>query len=111
MMKFSDWTMHGETASIDCGACEVLLKEASTSPRLRTHRLLHENHADTVQRLLVAFAQGTYIQPHRHPEQWEMITLMQGALALLLFSADGRVTRRTELSANATPILQIPAGV
>jgi cupin fold WbuC family metalloprotein len=60
--------------------------------------------------LLVAFDQGTYMQPHRHPEQWEMIIPMRGTLALLLFSDDGHVADIIELTAGSVPISQITAG-
>ncbi|MCS3765343.1 WbuC family cupin fold metalloprotein [Bradyrhizobium centrosematis] len=111
MIKFSDWaTIRGSTLSIEHAACEALLNEASSSPRLRAHRLLHESHVDPVQRLIVAFAKGTYIQPHRHPEQWEMIMPMHGAFTLLLFSDNGTVIDRTELTADTTPQVQIAAG-
>ncbi|WP_245257018.1 WbuC family cupin fold metalloprotein [Nitrobacter sp. Nb-311A] len=80
------------------------------SPRRRSHLLLHESHADPTQRLLVAFEQSTYIQPHRHPEQWEMIIPMRGVLALLLFSDNGHVADRIELTAGSIPISQITVG-
>lgn len=111
-MKFLDWTTYtGGFATVERDACEILLEEATRSPRMRSHQLLHESHADPVQRLLVAFAEGTYIQPHRHPEQWEMIMPMRGALDLLSFSEKGVVTARTELTTDTTPAVQIAAGV
>jgi hypothetical protein len=58
-MKFSEWTAGtGDLASISVSACDRILDDAVTSPRKRAHLLLHENHADPVQRLMVAFAQG-----------------------------------------------------
>ncbi len=39
-----------------------------------------------------------------------MIVPMQGTLALLLFSEDGRITDRIEFSAELIPISQITAG-
>jgi cupin fold WbuC family metalloprotein len=111
-MKFSDWIARTDDfVSIDANTCDRLVNAARTSSRKRSHLLLHESHTDPVQRLMVAFASGTYIQPHRHPAQWEMIMPMRGTLALLLFSEDGKVTAKTELSAESTPTLQITAGV
>lgn len=111
-MNFSDWTTNvNGFASVGTSTCDRLLSDAKMSPRRRSHLLLHESHADPTQRLLVAFDQGTYMQPHRHPEQWEMIVPMRGTLALLLFSDDGHVADRIELTAGSIPISQITAGV
>ncbi|EAQ36018.1 hypothetical protein NB311A_11272 [Nitrobacter sp. Nb-311A] len=96
--------------SVEASTCDRLLSDAGVSPRKRSHLLLHESHADPTQRLLVAFEQSTYIQPHRHPEQWEMIIPMRGVFALLLFSDDGFVADRIELTAGSIPISQITVG-
>jgi cupin fold WbuC family metalloprotein len=72
--------------------------------------LLHESRADPIQRLLVAFTPGSYIQPHRHPEQWEMVLPIRGTFALLTFSNAGTITGRAELTATTVPVSQIPAG-
>lgn len=110
-MKFANWTTDVDGfASVGASTCDRLLSDAEMFPRRRSHLLLHESHADPTQRLLVAFEQSTYIQPHRHPEQWEMIIPMRGTLALLLFSADGHITNRIELTAGSIPISQIAAG-
>ena len=62
------------------GPAEItaLFREAELSPRKRTHLLLHRDHADQVQRLLIACCVGTYVRPHYHPEQWELTSLLQG---------------------------------
>jgi cupin fold WbuC family metalloprotein len=110
-MKFSDWAMdNGSFAAIEADTCERLFNDAVQAPRKRSHLLLHESHSDPAQRLLVAFARGTYIQPHCHPEQWELVVPMRGTLAMLTFSTDGQVISRTELTANSVPALQISAG-
>ena len=110
-MKFSEWTMGTDgVASISDTTCDRLLQDALMSPRKRAHLLLHESHADPIQRLLVAFAPGSYIQPHRHPEQWEMVLLIRGTFALFTFSNAGEITGRTELTTTTVPVLQIPAG-
>lgn len=58
------------------GPAEIttLFREAETSPRKRAHLLLHRDHADQVQRLLIACCVGTYFRPHYHPEQWELMS-------------------------------------
>jgi len=87
---------------------EKLLTEAASLSRLRTHELWHADHSDGVQRLILAAHPGTYIAPHCHPEQWEILTLLTGSLALLTFASDGTVTARYLLQAGDA--MQMPAG-
>lgn len=87
---------------------EKLLTEAAAQPRLRTHALWHTDHSDGVQRLILAAHPGTYIAPHCHPEQWEILTLLTGSMELLTFTADGTVTERYQLQAGDA--MQMPAG-
>jgi len=50
------------------GPTEViaLFRNAEISPRKRAHLLLHGDHADQVQRLLIACCVGTYFRPQYH---------------------------------------------
>jgi cupin fold WbuC family metalloprotein len=84
--------------------------EAARSERKRVHLLLHEGHGDQVQRLIIVTQPGTYVRPHRHPEQWEMLVLLQGSGDLLQFDANGRIVSRAGMSAQ-TPVAQIPKGI
>src|SRR5215510_4101632 len=84
--------------------------DATQSERKRVHLLLHCGHGDQVQRLIIVTQPWTYVRPHRHPEQWEMLVLLQGRGDLLRFDANGAIASRTEMSASA-PVAQIPAGL
>jgi cupin fold WbuC family metalloprotein len=95
---------------IDRARSDALIREAQGSSRLRSHLLLHQDHSDQVQRLLVAFSNGTYIQPHCHPEQWEMIVPLRDELTLLIFSTDGVVLRRQALRHGDVGVAHVPAG-
>jgi len=87
-----------------------LLRQAEASPRLRSHLLLHSGHDDPVQRLVIALRRGTYVRPHVHSHQWEMLTLLRGACDILFFDAAGQVTARTRLAPTASSVIQIPQG-
>ena len=89
--------------------CE-LASQAEGVPRRRTHLLLHNGHADQVQRLMIVLQPGTYIRPHHHSQQWEMVVLLQGRGDLLRFDGSGCLMDRIELS-STTQVAQIPAGV
>jgi cupin fold WbuC family metalloprotein len=87
-----------------------MARDAAQSERKRVHLLLHDGHADQVQRLVIVTQPWTYVRPHRHPEQWEMLTLLRGSGDLLRFDANGRIASRAGMSALA-PVAQIPMGV
>jgi cupin fold WbuC family metalloprotein len=87
----------------------ALLLESRASARRRAHLLLHAGHDDQVQRLLIALQPGTYVRPHQHSEQWEMLTLHRGRADILAFAEDGTVRERHVLQA-ASPVIQIPMG-
>ena len=94
---------------VDRAAIDQLASEAAASPRRRAHLLLHTDHADLVQRLLIALQPGTYVRPHHHSVQWEMLVLLQGGAEVLSFSEDGRLLARIRMNA-AARITQIPVG-
>ena len=87
-----------------------LASEAETAPRRRTHLLLHSGPQDQVQRLMIVLQPGSYIRPHHHSQQWELLVLLQGRGNLLSFDGSGCLADRVELSRSAQ-VAQIPAGV
>lgn len=85
---------------------------ATQAARRRSHATLHDHSDDPVQRVVIALQPGTYVRPHRHAaEVWELFAVLDGALAVLCFDADGRVCRRVELRPGGDRIVQLPPGV
>lgn len=70
-----------------------LFKEASLSPRKRSHLNLHSSYQEKVQRLYIAMLKGSYVEPHYHelPHQWEMFIVLQGTIHLKLYYEDSTV--------------------
>jgi cupin fold WbuC family metalloprotein len=87
-----------------------LASEAETAARRRTHLLLHSGPQDQVQRLMIVLQPGSYIRPHHHSQQWELLVLLQGRGNLLSFDGSGCLADRVALSRSAQ-VAQIPAGV
>jgi cupin fold WbuC family metalloprotein len=87
---------------------QLLAQAAASCPR-RSHLLLHADHQDQVQRLLIGLEPDSYVRPHVHSEQWEMLVLLRGALDVLIFGAQGELTQRLAMSV-AAPVVQIPLG-
>ena len=87
-----------------------LAREARAATRRRSHILLHENHEDQVQRLLIGLEPDSYVRPHVHSEQWEMIVLLRGRIDVLIFSREAELMQRLSMSARS-PVVQIPRGI
>ena len=97
--------------SVSLSDLRRLSAEAQAAPRRRLNRNLHDRLDDPIQRLCNALEPGTYIRPHRHPDEvWESFILLSGACAIVLFDTDGTVSKRVELSGSGTVIAEIPAG-
>jgi cupin fold WbuC family metalloprotein len=86
-----------------------LARQAEAEPRKRAHLLFHDGPDDQVQRLLIVLQPGSYVRPHHHSQQWEMLVLQQGRGKLLSFSDGGYLLDRLETS-TSSPIVQIPLG-
>lgn len=86
-----------------------LLDTATASTRKRAHLLLHADHQDQVQRLLIGLEPPSYVRPHVHSEQWEMIVLLRGRFDFLIFDPQAELVQRLAMSV-AAPVAQIPPG-
>jgi cupin fold WbuC family metalloprotein len=84
-----------------------LLEQAASADRRRSHILLHADHQDQVQRLLIGLEPDSYVRPHVHSEQWEMLVLLHGRLDVLIFSPQAELLQRLAMSVEA-PVVQIP---
>lgn len=97
---------------IDQTLLTTLSTQAAASPRKRAHHNLHPQLDDPAQRLCIAMEPGTYVRPHRHmqPETWEILLILSGAVALLIFDESGKVLERIELAAGGeVTAVEIPA--
>jgi cupin fold WbuC family metalloprotein len=68
--------------------------------RKRKNLNLHGDLADPVQRFLNAMEPGTYVRPHCHADadKWELFIILSGAISVLVFTPEGKVIDRIELS-------------
>ncbi|HYK12853.1 MAG TPA: WbuC family cupin fold metalloprotein [Burkholderiales bacterium] len=62
-----------------------LTAQSAAAPRKRSHLLLHAGLDDQVQRLVIAAQPGTYVHPHQHRSQWEMLVLQSGCMDIVTF--------------------------
>lgn len=80
-----------------------LVLRASFSPRGRQHYNVHSSHDEPCQRLFNAIGMDSYIRPHRHllDPRRELLMVIRGSLAVLLFDGHGRIDRVVCVSAQA----------
>jgi cupin fold WbuC family metalloprotein len=102
--------------SINTALLEELLQQARASARRRAIHCLHAGSWEHAHRMLNALVPGTYVCPHRHPNEYkgEGFILLRGRMALLIFTDDGQVdyTQSRVLTARDGCLgLDIPPGV
>ena len=97
---------YSELQLVGAAQFSELTAQAAAAPRKRSHLLLHAGPDDQVQRLIIAAQPGTYVRPHQHGSQWEMLVLQSGRMDIVTFDADATVLSRITLD-RAAPIVQI----
>ena len=91
---------------IDQDLFDAVASVAQQRPRLRMNHNLHQE-SELVQRFLNVLQPGTYVRPHRHVREeagtgFECFLVMQGAIGLLLFDAEGRLLQQERLDARGS---------
>jgi cupin fold WbuC family metalloprotein len=88
-----------------------LLLRAAASPRKRMNHNLHTELIDPINRFLNAGIAGTYIRPHRHRMgKWELVSVLQGDVDLVLFAETGTVKSRLAIGSENIAVAEIPGG-
>ncbi len=79
---------------------DELTAKAMESPRRRAHHNLHQTAEEDIHRLCISAETDTYIRPHKHSakDKWEFLSILKGAVSVLVFDDNGTVTNRCELS-------------
>ena len=97
---------------ITAAELQALAGKAATSDRRRAHRNAHKTLDAAVQRLFIATEPDTYMRPHRHPQahKWEFFVVLEGRIDLLVFSDEGKLLQREEMSREQTRALEVPPG-
>jgi cupin fold WbuC family metalloprotein len=77
-----------------------LLEESNSSPRKRSHFLLHTSPFDQIQSLLFGLQPNTRIRAHRHSNKTETINCIKGKLAIFFFDSMGIIDNSIILNSN-----------
>lgn len=71
---------------------ETLADAARCSPRRRARFILHSDHADAVQEMVIAITASTYIMPHRQADRTKSYLLLSGRMGVVLFDQSGQIS-------------------
>ena len=100
-------------ALIDAALLDATSRLAAGTPRRRRNYNFHASDAAGCNRLLNAIEPGSYVRPHCHADasKDETLLVLRGALGVLEFEPDGRVSGSALLRAGGAAIgINVPHG-
>lgn len=89
----------GDVFVLDARDIEELKQQASANARGRCRICLHADSAATLQQMVIAIHRDCYFVPHAHCNKTECFQLLEGVIAVLLFTPEGSIDRVIRLSA------------
>ena len=76
---------------------EQIVGEARQSQRHMARILMHFDHEDLVQEMLIAMGRNCAVMPNRSVGRSESLQVVQGELLLVIFDDNGNVVKRIEM--------------
>lgn len=86
--------LNKDIAEISANDFEGLKASALQAPLKRARICLHQSHHDPIQEMIIVFAQGSYIRPHRHSNKVESLFIIEGKLEVVFFDDSGEIIHR-----------------
>lgn len=104
--------LSGPVVTLDAETIAKGLRASRQTPRRRMILPVQRTQEAKVQRLVNFLQPGTYIRPHCHPEPHasESVSLIQGALEVIIFSEEGEVLARHLLEESGTRLIDLEPG-
>lgn len=87
---------------IDDKLLERVSTQARLSARLRMNHNFHHSPEDAVQKMLNAIEPGSYLRPHRHPEQDEIFFVVRGKCRFMEYDNHGNIVSERILSSSGS---------
>ena len=76
---------------------EQIIEEASQSQRYMARLLMHFDHEDPVQEMLIAMGRDCMVMPNRSIGWSESLQIVNGELLLIVFDDNGKIVQRVEM--------------
>lgn len=87
----------GPFVSVDQATIDMLLDAAATEPKRRARLNLHNDDADLIHEMIIAFRGDSLNMPHRHVGKSESMHVLRGRVDVVMFDDEGNETQRTRL--------------
>jgi cupin fold WbuC family metalloprotein len=87
----------GDVVRVMARDLEAVLHAAKSSSRKRARICSHPTSADSLHEMLIVLDHRTIIRPHRHAGKSESFHMIQGELAVVLFSESGSIVDVIEM--------------
>ncbi len=88
----------GTFRAADPATIAVLKARAAASPRRRCRICFHHSPDATQHAMLIVMHQSSYVQPHRHIDRSETLTVLEGFADAILFDSNGAITTAIAMS-------------
>ena len=85
---------------VDKGDIDFLKGRSIANKRRRIRLCVHPGVDDSLHEMLIVHHAGNYVPPHRHPGKSESFHMIEGALKIVLFDADGAIFDIIDLDAS-----------
>ena len=76
---------------------DQIIGEAKQSQRHMARLLMHFDHEDPVQEMLIAMGRDCAVMPNRSPGRSESLQIVKGELLLIVFDDNGKVVSRVKM--------------
>ena len=81
---------------------DFLKQKVRENVRKRARLCAHRSVEDSVHEMFVALTKESYVRPHKHLQKSESFHIIQGAMELVLFDDEGRITEAIPLADSAS---------
>ena len=87
----------GPVIEVDDATIGMLIEASGTEPKRRARLNLHNSDDDLLHEMIIAFRKDSLNMPHRHVGKSESMHVMRGAVDVVIFDDDGKITRRVRI--------------
>lgn len=75
----------------------ILIEHANKSQLKRSRICLHNSNTSPIHEMVICALQNTYIQPAKHLDKSESLTVIEGKATLFIFNEEGTVSEKIKL--------------
>lgn len=105
------WFCKAGTLSVGKAVLAKMKQKVRSGPAGTVRLCLHSGPSAAVHDMLIVLGQKRYVRPHAHPEKAETYHIHEGEMAVLTFTAEGKIRSLTHLTPENIFLFRVEAGV